>query len=107
VNNVARSANVIDYDGKFSFPVSIARSPAPVGSYEDLVRRGLLVREVGRLVIHEQLSERAVAKRLGIARSTVRRLLVEVRAMSIASGVLTRFRVGDIGRHDPQRFGDT
>ncbi len=35
--------------------------PGPAGSYEDLVARQLLVREVGRLVIQEQLSERAIA----------------------------------------------
>ena len=71
--------------------------PGPAGGYEDLIAHALLVREVGRLVIQERLSERAIAASLGIARSTVRRLLVEVRAMSMSIAGLTRFDVGNLG----------
>ena len=55
--------------------------PGPISTYEEEIRRHLFLREVGRLLIVELLGERRIAQRLGIARSTVRRMLGEVRAL--------------------------
>jgi hypothetical protein len=51
--------------------------PGPIGSYEELVDRALLLRRIIKLRIHGH-SHRAIARELGIARTTLMRMKPEV-----------------------------